>query len=86
MKETDAYKPILARHFQVLWKVLHWSKDKNLLSAIDAHDSITRLAFHDSTRLILEAAMKGEKSPGNGPFAKVLLGGFAKANQTSHPS
>ena len=81
MKGADAYKHLMGRHFELLWKVLHQSDGKSLLSAIQLHDVITRLAHRDPTRLILEAAMRRESAPGTGPFAKVLLGGFAHGTQ-----
>jgi hypothetical protein len=79
LRGSDAYQDVLARHFEIVWKVLSWSQNKDLLSAIVAQDSITRLAHRDQPREIALAALTGQECPRANPFAKVLFGGFGKA-------
>lgn len=84
MRSADAYKSVLSRHFQLLWKVLSWSPERNLVSAIQAHDAFTRLAYREPAPLLLDAAIKRERCTRHGPFAKVLFGGFGQTGQPSN--
>lgn len=79
LRGSDAYKDLLARHFEILWRVLSWSESKTLLSAIQSHDAISRLAYRDQARELASALVTGQPCSRETPFAKVLLGGFGIA-------
>jgi hypothetical protein len=76
MKRIDAYSQLSERHFYLLWKVLHWSRDHTLQSAIADYDPIARLAYRNPAREILLATLKNSSFASESPFSKVLLGDF----------
>ena len=81
-KRVKAYREISDRHFYVLWKVLHWSRDGILPSAVAGQDLATRLAYRNPACEILAAALNNLTIDLDSPFAKLLVSRFATNNDS----
>lgn len=76
MKQINAYRDILDRHFQILWKGISWSKEKKLSSAASSHGLLSRIAFERQKKEIFNAIINKERDPLTDPVARVLCSRF----------
>ena len=75
-KDNKPYKDVRDRHFHVLWRVIHYSKDRTLRSVIHDLKPLSRIAFQNQAREIAAAALTHEPCPLAEPSARVLYGLF----------
>jgi hypothetical protein len=78
MLECKAYKSLLPRHFELLWKAIHESPKKTLKSAIESRELLARLAFQNQAQMTALAAASSFKGSRDDPIAKVLFAGFGE--------
>ena len=78
MLECNAYKSLMPRHFEVLWRAIHDSPQKTLKSAIESRELLARLAFQNQAQMTALAAARSFTGSRKDPIAKVLFGGFGE--------
>ncbi len=92
-QSQDAYKGILKRHFELLWRVLFdnakslhclgCAEKHSLDVVISKHDMITQLSYSKQAANILLAVLKDpEEEIGRSPIAEVLFNSFATRKST----
>lgn len=78
LKSAKAYGNLSARHFQLLWKVIHSSPDRTLHSAVMSREPMAVLGYRHHRKVIAEALACGIPTSRGDPIVKLMLGGFLK--------
>ena len=78
MLECKAYKSLMPRHFEVLWRAIHESPKKTLKSAIESRELLARIAFQNQAQMTALAAARSFTGSRDDPIAKVLFAGFGE--------
>ena len=82
LKEASAYKRILNRHFEVVWRALSISEDGTVDDVIRSHDPLTLLGYRHSPGQMLLTAITCSGVSRSGPVARILTGRTSSQNPT----